>query len=334
MTKVSVIIPAYNIEKHIGSCLDSIINQTLKEIQIIVINDGSTDNTSDIIQKYILKDQRIELINTKNKGVSAARNKGIIAAEGKYVYQIDGDDWLEKNGLKKLYEYAEKESADIVISNMFRGYKDGTIKTIDGHGLTDDYVKDFLTRKIIPSVCTKFYRRSLFIDNGIFYTNGIRVGEDLLINLKLFYHAKKVKKITETFLHYVYRSDSTMNTSKSEANKDIIIVFDEIKSFLTNNNVYTKYKSEFMYLKYYHAYYVPVLQSNKFGPIHKFFYDTHINEKNKYINNKYIKQFLTERTIRAKIRDFFYNKNYYIGILVMKTIYRVRKIRYLIKSNF
>ena len=110
---VSVIIPAYNIEDYIGRCLDSIISQTYKNLEIIVVDDGSRDHTGEILDNYAKKDRRIKVIHKENGGVSSARNKGIEAAEGDYIGFIDGDDLIESEMYKTLVDLLEEENADI-----------------------------------------------------------------------------------------------------------------------------------------------------------------------------------------------------------------------------
>ena len=116
MTKISIIVPVYNAEKYIGRCLHSLINQTLKDIEIIVIDDGSKDNTNKILQKY--KD-RIKIIKQKNSGVATARNKGLEIATGEYIYFVDSDDWIEKDTLEKLYSKAIDNNYDCVMCNFW-----------------------------------------------------------------------------------------------------------------------------------------------------------------------------------------------------------------------
>ena len=117
MAKISVIIPVYNCEKFIEKCLQSLVNQTLTDIEIILVNDGSTDNSQKIIEKF--SDTRIKLINKKNGGQSSARNVGLDVANGEYIGFIDSDDWVDSDFFEKLYNTAKKYNADISISNFF-----------------------------------------------------------------------------------------------------------------------------------------------------------------------------------------------------------------------
>ncbi|MFR4520339.1 MAG: glycosyltransferase family 2 protein, partial [Fusobacterium sp.] len=124
--KVSVIIPVYNVEKYIRQCLESVINQTLKDIEIIVVNDGTKDNSMKIVEKYV-SDKRIKIINKENGGISSARNAGMEIAQGEYIYFIDSDDFVDKEVLSTLYKNSENGKMDIVFSN-FSYYSDRTKK--------------------------------------------------------------------------------------------------------------------------------------------------------------------------------------------------------------
>lgn len=324
LIKISVIIPAYNIENHIESCLNSILNQSLKDIEIIIINDGSNDNTGYIVKAYEYLDERIRVINTQNKGVSAARNIGLLNAKGKYIFQIDGDDWLETDGLEELYKLAEQEEAEIVIANAYRNNK-GILTVIkDGQDLSFDLVKDYLMRKIKPSVCTKLYKKELFVKNNISYSKGVRIGEDLLINFYLIYYANKVVKMEKSFLHYINREDSITN-SYTEEITDLLIVFNKIKSFLMEKNIYNKYESEYMYLKYFHTYYMGVVLSYKYGPIHKEIYKRYKDKKLLYKKNKYIHKLLKKEKLTRKIAERLYKNNYYIGTVIKQMVLKITR---------
>ena len=120
MPKVSVIIPVYNVGKYLRKCLDSVINQTLKDIEIICVNDGSTDNSGKILDEYAAKDKRIKVIHQENQGLGAARNVGIDLAKGEYIGFVDSDDWISTGFYEKLYETAKRENSDISACNIMR----------------------------------------------------------------------------------------------------------------------------------------------------------------------------------------------------------------------
>lgn len=128
--KVSIIVAAYNIEKYIYKCIDSIRKQTFKDIEIIIVNDGSTDSTLNIIRNLALKDSRIRIIDKKNEGLIEARKSGLDVANGEYILFVDGDDWLELDALEKLYNNAINNNSDIVIYNAYNSYDNNKIKYI------------------------------------------------------------------------------------------------------------------------------------------------------------------------------------------------------------
>lgn len=319
MIKVSVIIPAYNIERYIDRCLQSIINQTLKDIEIIVINDGSMDNTEKIIKKHFLKDNRIKLISTINQGVSVARNIGIAKANGKYIYQIDGDDFLEPTGLKEMYEFAEKQQADVVITNAYRNNSGNLTNLLDGDSLSDDYVHDFLYGKILPSVTTKLYRRDFLKSNNIVYPKNIRIGEDVLFNLEVVAKAESIVKLEKAFLHYVKRSDSITNSYNNEI-LDIFYVFNQMKKVLLEKGIYNIYKEVFEYYKFFHIYMLRVVNSSKIGPIHKEIYDRYRIEKPNRLENSYVNNYLKETRFITRIMEYSYSINYSLGIFNRKLL--------------
>ena len=121
--KVSIIVPVYNCEKYIERCMDSLINQTLTDIEIIVIDDESKNATFEILKEYEKKDKRIKLLTKKNSGVSSSRNKGIELAIGKYIAFVDGDDWIDLDCVEKMYDVAEKNKTDITMCSYTREFK-------------------------------------------------------------------------------------------------------------------------------------------------------------------------------------------------------------------
>jgi len=120
MVKISVIMPIYNSEKYLKEAIDSVLNQSFKDFELICINDGSTDNSPEILENYRKKDKRIKIINQKNQGLSAARNKGLKNSEGEFIFFIDSDDYIAKNTLKKLYQNARINDSDIVLYKKAR----------------------------------------------------------------------------------------------------------------------------------------------------------------------------------------------------------------------
>ena len=324
MIKASVIIPAYNIERYIDRCLQSIINQTLKDIEIIVINDGSTDNTEKIIKKHFLKDNRIKLISTVNKGVSVARNIGIAKANGKYIYQIDGDDFLEPTGLKKMYEFAESHQADVVITDAYKNYDGKLTNMPDGVSLTGDFINDYFLRRIMPSVTTKLYRTEFIKNHKIKYTENIRIGEDLLFNFDVVTKTKSIVKLDKAFLNYVYRSDSAINSYNKES-LDIFIVFKLIENKILRNEELNKYFYQYEAFKFFHIYMLRVVNSDKLGSVHKEIYDRYRIERPNRIKNEYLNRYLRSLHPITRFLELSYSFNYSLGVLNRKILNILKK---------
>ena len=212
--KVSVIIGAYNIENYIERSLLSVVNQTLEDIEIIVVNDGSTDKTLENIKKIQNEYNIIKIINQKNKGSIEARKSGLEIAKGEYVLFVDGDDWLELNALELLYNNAINNKSDIVIYNAFLSYDNSKEKfnIISNSNLDkDDYVKNLFLGKVAPSLWSKFVKLEFLKSNSINFPNNISFAEDLASVASWFMHNPKVSILREHLYNYYQRSDSITN---------------------------------------------------------------------------------------------------------------------------
>lgn len=320
LIKVSVIVPAYNVGQYIEKCLVSLIKQTLQDIEIIVVNDGSTDNTLNIIEKYSRNDSRIKIIEQKNSGVSAARNNGLLAAKGKYIFQIDADDWIEPETLEEYYKAAEENNADITIANVYIDFGNGKIRLLeDGRHLSDDLIKELFLDNILPSVCAKFYKRELFVKNDIKFSENIRIGEDLLINFYLFFYAKKVIKIEKPFLHYMQRNNSIMKSYREQI-LDIYNVFEEIRDFLNHKKLLETYNQLFNFSMYFHTYFLRVLRPGNSGNFHKLLYKQYRSGKIKFENNPFIENFIKKQKLHIRFLEKLYGKSYHLGLFLSNFI--------------
>ena len=218
--KVSVIVPVYNVELYLEECLDSIINQTFKEIEIILVNDGSTDSSSEIIEFYALKDSRIVILTQPNGGVSVARNTGIKKASGKYILFVDSDDTLLSNSIEVLYQKAEETGADIVIGNALRCYPDGSQTLYFPHGKTlsngllwtgESVFTKLMEWDMLPLAVSYFTRKDIIIDNKLLFQENI-LHEDEIWCVKTILAAQKVLFIEFNYYFYWQRENSIMNS--------------------------------------------------------------------------------------------------------------------------
>ena len=216
--KISVIIPVYNVEKFLRECLDSVVNQTMRDIEIICVNDGSTDNSLDILKEYAAKDDRIIVINQTNGWLSAARNNGLKIARGEYIQFVDSDDYLELNACETAYKYALQYDADVVIF----GYKNfpeqvGNIKNKRGKGLKYKEVGVFygglrsgrhLCRNMIWN---KLYRHKII--KGCYFPEWIRRGGDEHFNCQVDKKINTLVQIPEQLYNYRLNLNSIVTTS-------------------------------------------------------------------------------------------------------------------------
>jgi glycosyltransferase involved in cell wall biosynthesis len=312
MCKVSIIIPAYNVSAYIERCIQSALNQSLIDIQIIVVNDGSTDNTVLLVEKFI--DERIIVVDKKNGGLSSARRAGLKKVKGEYIYQLDGDDWLEKDALLDMYTIATQNKYDVVIADAFVDDDDeGNLSILQGATtITGDYLQDFLTGRITPNFWTKLYHRDLYFKNEIAYNDNISIGEDTLVNIQLIFYAKNIGRIHKSYLHYIQRN-SSLSKVYSEKMYQVYDMIADVKKFLNIKNVFEKYSKEFELLEYVHTYYYRVLVDVAETKIHKDFYHRGQQKYQQYLNNPFIINFLeTRQTGLIKIERLF-RINYYLG---------------------
>lgn len=221
--KISVIVPVYNTSKFLEKCLRSIMEQNFKEIEIICVNDGSTDNSLEILKKLQKEDNRIIIIDKKNEGVSKARNTALKIAKGKYCLNIDSDDYIKQGYFKALYERAEKDNLDITLSNIIFDYLEkpqknyilNDLKISDTKVITgNEYINIFLKENFNGYTWNKLIKIELYKKNNITYNEKIFMMEDVEVILKLSKHAEKIGKINSTFYHYVqHQSNGCLNIS-------------------------------------------------------------------------------------------------------------------------
>ena len=235
MCEVSIIVPIYNVEKYLNRCLDSLVNQTFKDIEIIALNNGSTDSSLDILKDYASNDNRITIIDNENLGVSKARNIGIDKASGKYIVFVDSDDWIDTNMIEVLHSNITKNNCDLVMCTYVREFDDHSKEKIfnlpDVNLYVDDEVKEQLLRKLIGpvgkelanpeyldalgTVWAKMYKTSLLKNNNLKFVDlsEIGSGEDTLFNVYAFNEADRVILLNKPMYHY-WRGNTNSITSR------------------------------------------------------------------------------------------------------------------------
>ena len=212
--KVSVIVPTYNNEQYLARCLFSLVEQTLKDIEIIVVNDGSTDDTSLILDLFAKYDKRFKIINQPNLKQGVARNKGMENALGEYIGYVDSDDWIDLNYFEKLYNSAKKYDADIALATNIRI---GNGKTKKRLHIENEVLVSTLQEKIDisnqaknPCPTNKIYRRKMLVDNSITWPQGVYC-EDKLYTIKAIYYSNAIVAVPDVFYYYFRNPNSTVN---------------------------------------------------------------------------------------------------------------------------
>ncbi|MEH7416923.1 glycosyltransferase [Neobacillus drentensis] len=262
--KVSIIVPIYNMEMYLSRCLESLLAQTLYNIEIIVINDGSNDLSIKILREFELKDARIKVIDRPNDGVSSARNEGIRIATGEYIGFVDPDDWINPIMYEEMYNNAITENTDIVMCSYIREF--GSHSKIKDFNLpnkvryiNEDVKINIMRRLIGPinheianpefldawgTVWSKLYRTNLIVENNIKFLDLEKIGtnEDTLFNIEASYYAKSFLFINSPFYHY-WRANSTSVTSrfKPKLINQWMYLFGYIEDFLKDKNMNNDY---------------------------------------------------------------------------------------------
>ena len=241
--KISIIIPIYNAEKYLNRCIDSIINQTVNNWELLLVDDGSMDGSLSICEKYGLNDGRIVIIHKENEGLVSARKAGLKVAKGEYVTYVDADDWIEKDMYRHLMQIIINTKADIVTSGCIRDYgnhiliDDGRIPTglYEGQELvnvvltnlvsTDNFYQDNLS----PFLWNKIYDRKLLLKYQIFVDNRITIGEDLACTYPCILNAESIFILKKSYYHYCMYGNSMMGNSKYNNWDNLQILFNNLK---------------------------------------------------------------------------------------------------------
>ncbi|MDM5157566.1 glycosyltransferase [Bacillus sp. DX1.1] len=234
MSKVSVVVPIYNAGKKLEKCITSVINQTFKDIELILVNDGSTDNSLDICYKFSRMDKRIILINKNNEGCIATRRKGVITSSSEYVMFVDADDWIDKNAIEILYNEAIHHNIDITVCNMYKVIGNHALirqknesryfkedKIYNGDRIKNELAVAYLHGYPFPAnLFAKLYKRELLITSGNYLERICFLGEDLYYNLEMLLKANRVKIINKPL--YYYRVGGTTSKYMSYLFDDMV----------------------------------------------------------------------------------------------------------------
>ena len=318
MKKVSIIVPVYNVEKYLDKCLKSLVNQTLEDIEVIIINDGSTDDSQIIIDKYTVDyPDKVRSFFQKNAGQGEARNFGIEKATGEYIAFVDSDDYVDSNMYKLLYQKAKAEDLDIVLCDNYNVYEKGRAGIRQSLYDTDNHLFDK------PAVWNKIYKAELIKKNNIKFRKKVWY-EDLDFTFKIYTLTDKVGYIKESLYNYLLRRGSTMNNDNISRNREIFLAFDEIIKYSRNNDSYQKIAPIIEYLaieNIYIATIVRVINASSYGAIKQNIncYLDYMNTNfTNYKNNKYIYKLSFKQKVIFKLIQF---KMY----IILKLIFKVKR---------
>ena len=242
MPKVSVIVPIYNVEKYLEKCINSLLSQTLEDIQIILVNDGSKDNSGNIAKEYEQNNKdRVIYVEKENGGLSDARNYGLKYATGDFIAFLDSDDYIEKNAYEEMYNKAIEENADYVECDFIWEFP---------NKIRVDKQYPYKNKKEMLSFVrvvawNKLIKRQLITDNNLEFPKGLRY-EDIEFTYKLIPFVNKFAYVDKPFIHYVQREGSIANV-QNERTAEIFTVLDNVIEFYKKNNIYEKYRDELEY---------------------------------------------------------------------------------------
>lgn len=232
MPQISIIIPVYNAEPYLCQCIDSVIAQTFKDWEMMLVNDGSLDGSLSICQGYAAKDDRIKIIDKSNGGPSSARNRGLDEVQGEYVYFLDADDWIEKNFLEAFFSRNDNGNINIVNYRGAEPYDiifQGFVKELAGGEKEKSFAMDSDTSVMSKEdiICRlykehvygwswcKLFRRELIEKYNIRFDESLRLWEDELFTSEFLRYAEKLRTVNRHFYHYIYHSDSLMRTNNT-----------------------------------------------------------------------------------------------------------------------
>lgn len=246
---ISVIVPVYNVEKYLHRCIDSILNQTLKKIEIILVNDGSTDNSPIICDEYCDRYENIKVIHKENNRVSAARNDGIKIATGKYIALVDSDDWIEPNMLEEMYNKAEEFHTDITMCD-FRKVGVESEYTVSQPIREGYYDRKMIESELFPCLImfeniefpptisnwSCLFRREFLIENNLFYDEDIHYCEDSIFGSKAMYNAAGFYYMkNKYFYNYFYNPNSTTSTCNMKKWDSYLIINQRLKEYFKDS---------------------------------------------------------------------------------------------------
>ncbi len=263
--KISVIIPIYNTEEYLAKCIESVLNQDYDNLEVILVNDGSKDNSLKICEKYAEKDTRIVLIDKENTGVSDSRNHGLKIATGDYIAFVDSDDWIEPNMYSSMLESIIKTGADLCLSSYFVEDENGSViyklkndkDILDYYDLVDSIIPRIIgsdniglsNNKISGFIVRVLFNRKILFENNVFFEKDLHYKEDEVFLIKTLFNCKKVALLDQPFYHYLKRKTSAVASyrpnKKEEESLAVDYIIEALEKYGKDIDYKEKYKNNF-----------------------------------------------------------------------------------------
>lgn len=340
--KISIVVPVYKVSINLlKNCINSLINQTLKEIEIILVDDGSPDNCGKICDEFALKDKRIKVIHQENRGLSSARNTGVRNSSGEYIMFLDGDDFLESFSCKVLYKSTEKRKYDIVDACLMKQYGNNIVKFdyskfIDKKEYLDDEVKFWQEEMLdfngnVSSANAKIMNRKFLVNNEIYHNEDLKFGiEGIEFGIRLYEKAKSVLFLKEYIYHYVYNDKSITETFNEENIKLTLKGLKEIKKTIDKSSNKDK-----LYIMFYNR----LLYAINTAAISGYFSPT--NNDKYWVKKEKYKNYLKDNDIKLALKklyflDMTFSRKltiYFIKFRLFMLISLIAKLRYFQKQK-
>lgn len=250
MPKISVLIPAYNVERYLPKCLDSVLSQTFDDFEIILINDGSTDGTGKLCDDYAARDSRIKVYHQSNKGISATRELCLQYASGDYIQFIDSDDWVEPDILEIMYSMAQASNSDVIECSFYLETANASKPFCFNHSKKEDFLNDSIAGKWAV-LWRHFFKKTFLVGQGISFPKGIDGGEDYYFVTKSLLLSDRVKSCEKPLYHYNFNNENSfIHRGTFERSFYQYSATTLVENLLRQNNMLRMYEISLNYRKY------------------------------------------------------------------------------------
>lgn len=340
--RFSIVIPVYNMERFLAKCLDSALNQSFADYEIVVVNDGSTDSSRKILSQYETTSAKIKVIDQENKGLGGARNTGIQHATGEILVFLDSDDYIPSNMLEEIDSYLQEYNLDILAFDCNMVNTSGKILQVaTAADISNEYTtlskKQFLLLE--PTACLKVYRRSLYTAHAILFPERLWY-EDLATVLKLVPHANRLGYLKKPLYYYVQHEASITHSQNTTRMLEIITAFDSTLQYYKTHGLLTEFHNELewnciLHVLYYSAFRFFGYDYDRDDMEKAYQYVKNVFpewEKNKYLAQKGNTRYLMSLVIHHQYFRFFLKTGFFLRY-ISPVLVRIQKIRGVLRGN-